>query len=291
MNPYSSNPDEIPASDRYADSPFYGRYFPKPNDFRVDLQHINSHSEDSLKYWASIVARCNESAQIFPAGEGGRDVFALGSVIIKSSHLHQEMEIDYTYADTNEVQSISIAKTVLKGVRVPEIFFSGRINGRQVLVQERLQGVGLNIAWPYLSGQQRDSFKTQARELLRQLNSVTPPGDVRTRTHVAQDQNILTNGRIRPIEADILFSSNIDDDMGLMHNDFTRSNCIVNDDKIVGLIDWEMAGYFGWKTAAEVHRKIRSPQREHFAKVDLSEEELLEIMSWNDLYDKELEKN
>lgn len=70
-----------------------------------------------------------------------------------------------------------------------------------------------------------------------------------------------------------------------MHNDLTESNIIVDDDKITGVIDWEMAGYLGWKTAGEIHRRIRTPQREHFAKVKLSEERLREIMWWNDLYD------
>ncbi len=70
-----------------------------------------------------------------------------------------------------------------------------------------------------------------------------------------------------------------------MHNDFTPSNCIVNDDKIVGLIDWEMAGYLGWNTAGEIHRRIRSPQRESYVRANLSEETLQDMMWWNDLYE------
>jgi RIO-like serine/threonine protein kinase len=70
-----------------------------------------------------------------------------------------------------------------------------------------------------------------------------------------------------------------------MHNDFTEFNCIVDNDRIVGLVDWEMAGFFGWKIAGEVHRRIRTPQRVHFANVNLSEARLQEIMLWNDLYD------
>lgn len=90
MNPYGPNPNNIPATDRYADVPFYGRYFPRPDDFRVDLQHVNSQSAASLQYWVSVVDLCNESVRIYPADEGGRDVFALGSVIVKSSHLHNQ---------------------------------------------------------------------------------------------------------------------------------------------------------------------------------------------------------
>lgn len=39
--------------------------------------------------------------------------------------------------------------------------------------------------------------------------------------------------------------------MSFMHDDFTESDCIVDNDTIMGLIDWEMAGFFGWKTAGK----------------------------------------
>lgn len=61
-------------------------------------------------------------------------MFALGSIIIKSSHLHTQgsgkyTETDYSYADANEVQAIVIAKNVLNdvNVRVPEIYFEGKV--------------------------------------------------------------------------------------------------------------------------------------------------------------------
>ncbi|KAJ5205208.1 Aminoglycoside phosphotransferase [Penicillium cf. griseofulvum] len=258
MNPYITNPDNIPPSDLYADLPFYGRYLPKPDDFRIDVQHINSQSTGSLEYWASVVDLCNEAVRIYPADEGGRDVFALGRVIIKSSHLHRAeyTEIDYSYADANEVQAIAIAKNVLKDVKVPDIYFNGKIKDRQVLVQERLPGVALAIAWPYLSQHQKESFKQQARAILQQLHSIKPDGQIRS--YIVPDPGILTNGRIQRLEYDILFSdTNTDPDINFMHNDLNISNYIVDDDKIVGLIDWEMAGFFGWNTAKEVHRKAR----------------------------------
>lgn len=131
-NPYETDPEKIPPTDLYADVPFYGRYCPKLDDFRVDLQHVNSQTGDSMRYWASVVSLCTEDTQIYPAGEGGRDVFALGTVIVKSSHLHgrkgEATEIDYSYADANETQAISLAKSVLKNVRVPEIYFAGKVS-------------------------------------------------------------------------------------------------------------------------------------------------------------------
>lgn len=133
-----------------------------------------------------------------------------------------------------------------------------QIYGRQVLVQERLPGVALAVAWPYLSQRQLDSFKEQAQEILRQLHSIKPSDGRQVRSHVVPDPKVRSNGRIQPLEGDILFSeTNTDSDMSFMHNDFDVSNCIVDDDKIVGLIDWEMAGFFGWKTAGKVHRMVR----------------------------------
>ncbi|CEJ61207.1 hypothetical protein PMG11_09744 [Penicillium brasilianum] len=260
-NPYETDPDRIPTTDLYADVPLYGRYCPKADDFRVDPKHVNSHTTDSL-----CVIR------IYPADEGGRDVFALGSVIVKSSHLHaQYTEIDFSYADMNELQAIELANPVLTEVKVPEVYFTSKINGRQVLIQERIPGVGMSVAWPYLSKDQKMSYKEQARQILRQLHTIKPPEGLQARSHVTPDPNILSNGRINPLEAYILFSgTNQDPDMSFMHNDFTSSNCIVDNGTVVGLIDWEMAEFFGWKTAGEVHRQ----------------EQLRDMMFWNDLYDK-----
>ncbi|KAH0499669.1 hypothetical protein TgHK011_006846 [Trichoderma gracile] len=288
MNPYVADPELIPKNDLYADIPFYGRYFPKPDDFCVDFQHVNSSSHESLQYWAAVVGLCTESNMIYPADtNAGRDVFALGSVIVKSSHRHQTASVDHTYADANEIAAISIARRVLKEVRLPRIYFSGKINGRPVLIQERLPGVSLEVARPYLSESQKRSFKLQAQQILQQMHAIKPPRSHPKRDHIVPDPNVIANGRLNPQEAQILFSANLDEDLSFMHNDFTPSNCIVNDDKMVGIIDWEMAGYFGWKTAGEVHRKIRCPQREHFAEANVSEEKLRDIMWWNDLYDDE----
>lgn len=131
-NPYEADPEKIPTTDLYADVPFYGRYYPKPDDFHVDYQHINSSTPESLRYWTSVISLCTEENRIYPADAGGRDVFALGSIIVKSSHLHarrdvQFPEIDFSYADANEARAIALAKTVLGEVKCPEILFAGKV--------------------------------------------------------------------------------------------------------------------------------------------------------------------
>lgn len=133
MNPYTTEPEHIPSTDLYADVPLYGRYRPKPGDFCVKPEHIGSQSSDATQYWESVVSLCDESTRIYPADEGGRDVFALGSVIVKSSHLHDTPEIDYSFADANEVEAISIAKNVLGNIRVPKIYFAGKVMILEVL--------------------------------------------------------------------------------------------------------------------------------------------------------------
>jgi COMPASS component SPP1 len=59
-------------------------------------------------------------------------VFALGSVIIKSSHLKPTLEgrrshRDYAFADANEVEAIPLARRVLGDVRVPQVYFAAKV--------------------------------------------------------------------------------------------------------------------------------------------------------------------
>ncbi|KAF4439483.1 putative phd transcription factor protein [Fusarium austroafricanum] len=271
MNPYEANPTKIPANDRYSDIPLYGRYLPALDDFQPDPEHTNSVSEDSLKYWASVLDLCNPSNRIYEGLEGARDVFALGSVIIKSSHLHAQLQ--GRRAETSPMQM------QMKSRQLPW-------QGLDVLVQERIAGVGLNIAWQYISAAQKQRFKEEARSILRNLTKIQPPSSSTTRSYIVEDADPQVHRGIQELEYDIIFGeSNRDLDLSFMHNDFALSNCIVNDDKIVGLVDWEMAGYFGWETAAQVHVKIRTPRRESFAALDLSEDILNDILFWNDLYE------
>lgn len=291
MNQYEADPSKIPESDRYADIPLYGRYLPIPDDFQPNPAHINSVTEESLQYWASVLDLCNAFNRIYEGLEGARDVFALGSVIVKSSHLHAQLQgrranRDFAYADANEVEATALARTVVGNVQVPTIYFANKLNGRDVLVQERIAGVGLNIAWQYISAAQKQLFKEEARDILRALSKVQPPSSRTSRSYVSEDPDPVSHRGIQELEHDIIFSKDSrDPDFCFMHNDFTLSNCIVQDDKIVGLIDWEMAGYFGWETAGEVHVKIRTPRRESYAALDLEDELLNDILFWNDLYD------
>ncbi|KAK0609330.1 kinase-like domain-containing protein [Bombardia bombarda] len=289
LDPYNADPDKIPNTDRYRREPLYGRYRPKPDDFQPDPKHFMSTTAESLKYWESVLALCDASIRIYENPDNGRDVFALGGVIVKSSHLnplYSQTYLDGTYADANEVQAIDLVRGALRDVRVPTIYFAGMINDLPVLVQERIPGVVLAVAWQYLSQTQKASFKQQAREILRQMQQLQPPASCTARRYIIPDPYPMSHRGIKRLENDILFfDKNKDIDLSFMHNDFTQSNIVVDNDRIVGLLDWEMAGYFGWKTAAKVHTECRGAHRRAYVALGLSEEKVNDLMFWQDLYE------
>lgn len=147
--------------------------------------------------------------------------------------------------------------------------------------------MGLNIAWQYLSAVQKQSFKEQARKFLRQIHGICP--EVAVHTYVVSDADPEEHRGIQSLEKDILFGDKApltgNQEIGLMHNDTTMSNIIVNNDRIIGVVDWEMAGFFSWAAAALVHLQIRTPKRENYKSLNLPEQQLRDITYWNDLYD------
>lgn len=113
--------------------PFYGRYSPKATDSAPDAKYINNTTPASPEYWSTVLSNCTEDNRIYPSDDGGRDVFALGSVVIKSSHLKENLEgrrstRDYSYADANEVKAIPLARTVLGDIKVPKVYFTAKVS-------------------------------------------------------------------------------------------------------------------------------------------------------------------
>ncbi|KAF4982960.1 hypothetical protein FZEAL_1530 [Fusarium zealandicum] len=273
-------------------------------------EHINSESSESLAFWQTVLSRCDSSNLVYKneLDDDGRDVFALGSVIIKSGHLHETRTRDYSWNDKNEVVADALAQKPLAelGIKVPEIYFAGKvftqlsykykrlahspqINDGDVLVQQRIPGVGLNIAKQYLDLDAMESFKQQAPAVLRTLHKIRPSSAQSFRSYIVPAPDPVESRRIRQQEADIIFSeANADTDLGFMHNDFTESNTIVDEGRIVGLVDWEMAGYLGWETARQVHLHIRGPNKEGYSSLEGKKEYvdvLRRLLFWRDLYD------
>ena len=153
-----------------------------------------------------------------------------------------------------------------------------QINCDDVLIQSRIEGVALAVAWPYLSVAEKTSFKEQARQIATALATIQRPPQ-----YVFPDPNPLVNKQIHQDEFDLLFSGG-DMPLGFAHNDLQPSNIIVNDGRIVGIVDWEMSGFFGDR-AVEVHRRLRCPGRSAYKGANLSEEKLDDLTLWHSLFD------
>ncbi|KAM0519560.1 hypothetical protein ACHAPE_003737 [Trichoderma viride] len=284
MDPY-----EIPPTDLYYDLPLYGRYNPSPQDFKTLEKYCNSSTQEGLQYWTGVVDKCDATCYVYENPFGGRDVFALGSIIVKSCHLGTqddgpESSRDYSITDKNEVAAIQLVPSIIPG---PRIYFSGKLKGKDVIIQERIPGVALNVAWPYLSSTQKASFRSQTRKMIRELSTVKPPSTVLEPTFIVSDPSPLVNRDISSSESAILFGDRSERGsrkLNFMHNDLQPSNIIVRNDQIVGIVDWEHAGWFHWDDVGAVHSQFRTPRREDFAGAQLSEEELDDLEYWGDLY-------
>ena len=127
---------------------------------------------------------------------------------VEDRGLDAELETsrDYSYADANEVKATERARTLLGDIKVPTIYFASKIHGRYVLVQERIPGVGLNIAWQYISTEQKQNFKDQAREILRKLSKAEPPDSSTTRSYIVEDPDPKTHRGIQELEYNFIFS-------------------------------------------------------------------------------------
>lgn len=155
-----------------------------------------------------------------------------------------------------------------------------------VLIQERIPGVALTVAWPYLTQTQKHAFKSEARSIVQALQCLRG-----SHGYVVPDFDPCRNKGISVKENTLLFSNPppSSEEVAFTHNDLQPSNIIVKNDRIVGVIDWEMAGYFGTREA-KVHSEMRVPNRESLSGAKLSEERILDMIFWNDLYEiKEIE--
>jgi aminoglycoside phosphotransferase len=79
--------------------------------------------------------------------------------------------------------------------------------------------------------------------MLQELASLHSPAKISHRSYIVPDSDPVEHRGIQEIERDIIFAEDTKDlNLSFMHNDVSLSNCIVDNDKIAGLIDWEMAG-------------------------------------------------
>jgi COMPASS component SPP1 len=94
-------------------------------------------------------------------------------------------------------------------------------------------------------------------------------------------ENPRITHRLTQDEYEILFegAANKAEDLGAVHNDMVLSNILVENDRIVGIVGWADAGYFGWERAKKLHAALHRTQTSD------------SDVAWHDLYDIPLDSN
>lgn len=282
-NPYETNPDLIPKDDPYlARSVHYGRYGPRDDDFKPDYDCWYQSDPEVTAYWEGIVRKsCIEENSL--GDPGSREAFAVGSVIIRVDRDSAEGAAErYSRVNANELSSARKAEDALKetGVAVPAILFCGTIEGKNVTVESRIPGVSLEVAWRYLTGKTINILKQQCRDIIQRLGAVDPasPGP----SYVCSGLNSQPQHDIQKQEAEILFEERGEhENLCLVHNNMVRSNIIVRDDRVIGILGWRQSGFFGYERARRVHQGFRMPEQTFIGSGggDINEP------SWSDIYD------
>ncbi|KKA25456.1 PHD transcription factor [Rasamsonia emersonii CBS 393.64] len=286
VNPYEADPKKVPENDPYlARSPHYGRYTPRPDDFTPRYNYWYGSEPESVPYWKEVLEQyC--TPENFLNEFGTRAAFAAGKVIIRVDQEASDGPAAerYSFLNANELCAARKAEDVLKdlNVAVPTILFCGTIDGKNVTVESRIPGVSLEVAWRYLPEKERQNLKLQCRQILQRLASADKSPDAPS--YVCQGLNTVSQPDMQELEREILFAKKEDgENLCLVHNDMTRSNIIVNNGRVVGILGWRRSGFFGINRAKRVHRQLRTPERSYLATPG---EESAEEQAWADLYDE-----
>ncbi|EED19983.1 PHD transcription factor, putative [Talaromyces stipitatus ATCC 10500] len=286
VNPYEADPKRVSKKDPYLSrSPHYGRYAPQTDDFEPKFSDWHStESETRREYWTEIVRKyCMPENSLNVVGS--RAAFAIGKVLIHVDSDRAEGAAAERYSRLNENELIASRKAEehLKDldVAVPVIVFCGTIDGKNVVIETRIPGVSLEVAWNYLSTSEKESFKAQCQRILRRLTAIDdyPAAP----SYVCDDLNSIPQPDIADVEHDILFAQAEDDEvLCLTHNNMVRSNIIVDNGRVVAITGWRQSGYFGHERAKKIHRLLRIPERSH---IFGSGERSTQDGAWADLYD------
>ena len=284
-NPYETDATRIPKGDPYISrSPQYGRYGPRDDDFKPRYDRWYQSEPEVNAYWEEVVRKtCVEENSLNDPGT--QNAFTNGSVVIRVDEegVDDSSAERYSYVNANEISSARKVEDALKeiGVAVPMIYFCGTIDGKNVTVESRVPGVSLEVAWRYLTREQIDKLKQQCRRIIQRLAAVDSASD--GPSYVCSGLNSHLPPDVSEQEKKILFKEKAEQDtLYLIHNDMVRSNIIVKDDQVVGVLGWRQCGLFGFDRAARVHKIFRVPEISYLSG---DGDDADGAMAWADLYD------
>lgn len=165
-------------------------------------------------------------------------------------------------------------------IPVPKVLSAFVRKGAAYIVMEKIQGQELAKLWHHLSDQTRASLLGQLREMVEELRALRPPSQFAVGSctggslqdfrqsrapppvrfgpfKTIQDFHSWLRDGLKLGQAEIREQADLDDVNEMIarqdgpwpppvftHGDLNPSNILVRDDKIVGIIDWEMSGWY-----------------------------------------------
>lgn len=165
-------------------------------------------------------------------------------------------------------------------IPVPKVLSAFVRNGAAYIVMERIQGQELAKLWHRLSDQTRASLLDQLRQMVDELRALQPPTEFAVGSctggslqdfrqsrapppvrfgpfRTVQDFHSWLRDGLKQGQAEITEQADLNDVNEMIarqdgpwpppvftHGDLNPSNILVRDDKIVGIIDWEMSGWY-----------------------------------------------
>jgi len=168
---------------------------------------------------------------------------------------------------------ISEAKTMVyiashTSLPVPKVYCAFKKGKFTYIVMERIKGAQLNRCWRSAGAKGQEHLRAQLRAFLKELRSLPPPrpgqvGDVNYSKlyddriepvgfgpfETARDfHKFLRNGITKPVEDPELDQLITDQDKEystcFTHGDLSSFNILVRDGQVVGIVDWEMSGWY-----------------------------------------------
>ena len=302
MDPYETDISKVPSTDQFVDLPLYGRYKATPEEFKVNEER----GQEDIEYWESVLAKCSEDNKILNV-PGKQDIFAVGNVIVRSSHIQDPKYHpidDRRVRDLNEIDALEIVKQHFPKIPIPKVYFHGtvcvslfypqernlvvlnshnkQLQGYTVLIQERIEGVTLDVAWQYITGQRKYAYRRIIRNIIKAMYAHSDSGQYPLPSYVVA---CPVNRGVSREELEILHKwDSTDGSPGFAHNNMKQSNIIVKDGKIMGIIGWGMAGFFGKESTELVHRRFRHEYLHlHAPQWKLDKKQKSDLLYWYEL--------
>lgn len=242
----------------------------------------------ALRLWVVAASRAMNSRlarRIFTPP--GRVVFIFPGLCIKSTTFT-------TLDEAATMQFVSASTTI----PVPKVYGAFQHKKRVYIVMQRLNGQNLSVGWSQRSEASKARILGQLRMMIRQLRGIPPPGHVGVANvagNAIYDQRLPKKSAWGPFRSIDDFHRELCNGMeakylqdgatsfpGLVelcsfydrawrqpvftHGDLSSFNIIADGDEIVGIVDWETAGwmppYWEYTSAWNVNPQNRFWQQE-----------------------------